>query len=179
MRLLRERRLGRAPTPGTGGGGPTGFAPTPGIGTGTNARHWHSRPRVSEPAAPSNITPTPGIGTTPNPSGTLTGGPSSSGASQRKGSKRRAGPQPRGHQGGNRGRYRLPTMSRQRQISERAADVPWPSERGSSTVPHAKTALAASAHLAPPRKRAANSGRPTERARRRPAHRRPTSPSTR
>ena len=78
---------------------------------------------------------------------------------ERKGSERRAGPQSRGHQGGNRGRYRLPAMSRQRQISERAADVPWPSE-GLSTVLHAKTALAASA---PSPTRAANSGRPTER----------------
>jgi hypothetical protein len=42
----------------------TGITPTPGIGTGTSP----------------NITPTPGIGTTPNPSGTLTGGPPSSGA---------------------------------------------------------------------------------------------------
>ena len=40
-----------------------GGAPSPGIGTGTSP----------------NITPTPGIGTTPNPAGTLTGGPPSSG----------------------------------------------------------------------------------------------------
>src|SRR5215813_7114146 len=53
--------LGGAPVPIPGGG--TGFAPTPGIGTG----------------APPNIAPTPGIGNTPNPPGTLTGGPPSSG----------------------------------------------------------------------------------------------------
>ena len=54
-----------APTPGIGTGASpgTGITPTPGIGTGT----------------PSNITPTPGIGTTPNPAGTLTGGPPSNG----------------------------------------------------------------------------------------------------
>jgi hypothetical protein len=49
--------------------------------------------------------------------------PSGRRASEPKASER-AGPQPRGHQGGNRGRYSLPAMSRQRQISERAAGVP-------------------------------------------------------
>src|SRR5215813_10763053 len=66
--------LGGAPVP-IGGGG-TGFAPTPGIGTG----------------APPNIAPTPGIGTTPNPPGTLTGGPPSSGPSGEKPPSGGAGP---------------------------------------------------------------------------------------
>jgi hypothetical protein len=63
-------------------------------------------------------------------------------AFERQASEPRTGPHPRGHQGGNRGRYHLPTMSRQRQISERAADVPWSSGISLlSAVPHAETAL--------------------------------------
>ena len=63
-------------------------------------------------------------------------------AFERQASEPRTGPHPRGHQGGNRGRYHLPTMSRQRQISERAADVPWSSGISVlSAVPHAETAL--------------------------------------
>ena len=60
----------------------------------------------------------------------------------REASERRAGPHPSGHQRGNRARYPLPTMSLKRQISERAADVPWPPGISLfSTVPHAETAL--------------------------------------
>ena len=68
---------GRAPSPGIGGGS-TGFAPAPGIGTGGMAPSPTPTPGIGT-GSPSNITPTPGIGTTPNPSGTLTGGPSSAG----------------------------------------------------------------------------------------------------
>ena len=68
---------GRAPSPGTGGGG-TGFAPSPGIGTGGMAPSPTPTPGIGT-GSPTNITPTPGIGTTPNPAGTLTGGPSSAG----------------------------------------------------------------------------------------------------
>ena len=127
--LAQGTRGARAPSPGIGGGG-TGFAaPSPGIGTGGMAPSLTPTPGIGT-GSPTNITPTPGIGTTPNPAGALTGGPSSAGPpgerhSERKGSERRAcerraAPHPRGHQGGNRGRSHLPTMSSQRQISERA-----------------------------------------------------------
>ena len=146
----------RAPSPGIGGGGyrwgrrhfhradagyrngrqsGAGITPTPGIGTGT----------------PPNVTPTPRDRNDPESTGTLTGGPPSNGpparglratSLERQASEPRTGPRPRGHQGGNRGRYHLPTMSRQRQISERAADVPWSSGISLlSAVPHAETAL--------------------------------------
>jgi hypothetical protein len=69
---------GRAPSPGIGGGG-TGFAPTPGIGTGGMPGTGITPTPGIGTGAPPNITPTPGIGTTPNPPGTLTGGPPSSG----------------------------------------------------------------------------------------------------
>ena len=149
--LAQGTRGARAPSPGIGGGG-TGFAaPSPGIGTGGMAPSLTPTPGIGT-GSPTNITPTPGIGTTPNPAGTLTGGPSSAGPpgegnSERKGSERRAcerraAPHPRGHQGGNRGRSHLPTMSSQRQISERATDVPWSSGISLlSTVPPAETAL--------------------------------------
>ena len=145
----------RAPSPGIGGGGIGGgggtfIAPTPGIGTGASPGTGITPTPGIGTGTPSNITPTPGIGTTPNPGGTLTGGPPSSGppgersSSDKRGraSEPRTGPHPRGHQGGNRGRYHLPTMSRQRQISERAADVPRSSGISLlSAVPHAETAL--------------------------------------
>jgi hypothetical protein len=76
--LAQGTRGARAPSPGIGGGG-TGFAaPSPGIGTGGMAPSLTPTPGIGT-GSPANITPTPGIGTTPNPAGTLTGGPSSAG----------------------------------------------------------------------------------------------------
>ena len=74
----------RAPSPGIGGGGIGGgggtfIAPTPGIGTGASPGTGITPTPGIGTGTPSNITPTPGIGTTPNPAGTLTGGPPSSG----------------------------------------------------------------------------------------------------
>ena len=69
----------RAPSPGIGGGGGTFIAPTPGIGTGASPGTGITPTPGIGTGTPSNITPTPGIGTTPNPAGTLTGGPPSSG----------------------------------------------------------------------------------------------------
>jgi len=72
------QRGGGAPSPGIGAGG-TGFAPTPGIGTGGMPGTAITPTPGIGTGAPPIITPTPGIGTTPNPPGTLTGGPPSSG----------------------------------------------------------------------------------------------------
>jgi hypothetical protein len=72
-------------------------------------------------------------------------------ASGRQASERHVpSPHPRGHQGGNRGRSRLPTMPRQRQIFERATDVPWSSGISLlSTVPSTETALEGPGREAP------------------------------
>ena len=148
--LAQGTRGARAPSPGIGGGG-TGFAaPSPGIGTGGMAPSLTPTPGIGT-GSPTNITPTPGIGTTPIPQHTyrraFERGASGRRDSERKGSERRAcerraAPHPRGHQGGNRGRSHLPAMSSQRQISERATDVPWSSGISLlSTVPPAETAL--------------------------------------
>ena len=74
----------RAPSPGIGGGGIGGgggtfIAPAPGIGTGASPGTGITPTPGIGTGTPSNITPTPGIGTTPNPAGTLTGGPPSGG----------------------------------------------------------------------------------------------------
>ena len=74
----------RAPSPGIGGGGIGGgggtfIAPSPGIGTGASPGTGITPTPGIGTGTPSNITPTPGIGTTPNPAGTLTGGPPSGG----------------------------------------------------------------------------------------------------
>ena len=84
----------------------------------------------------------------------VTAPPGGDRASEREASERHApGPHPRGHQGGNRGRYPLPAMSRQRQIFERAADVPWSSGISLlSTLPHAETALVPPEILEPRRR---------------------------
>ena len=127
----------RAPSPGIGGGGIGGgggtfIAPTPGIGTG--ASPGTGIPPNIGTGTPPNVTPTLGIGTTRICRHTHRRASKQRAswrevfqpqAFEREACKPRTGLHPRGHQGGNRGRYQLPTMSRQRQISERAADVPW------------------------------------------------------
>jgi hypothetical protein len=75
----------RAPSPGIGGGGVGGgrrhfHRADAGYRNGRQSRHWHhADPGYRNRHPVSNITPTPGIGTTPNPAGTLTGGPPSNG----------------------------------------------------------------------------------------------------
>ena len=145
----------RAPSPGIGGGGGSAFhRANAGYRNGRQSGHWHHADPRYRNRHPVQHHADAGDRNDPESRGHTHRRASKQRASgrefferqafERQASEPRAGPQPRGHQGGNRGRYRLPTMSRQRQISERAADMPRPSE-GLSTVPHAQTALAASA----------------------------------